>query len=138
MDIVLNTLGFWDRSRKQTASEGRQHNIATFIKQWVESPYRAGRLVAVLEQDSVRKALRERGYDITPVVVDEPHVVIRRELQTLINEPAFAAFKPSSHRKTDPTTVAECVCSGDHESGSRYLDSAVGIASVGSHSKFLP
>ena len=106
MDFVRETLELWVRLRKRAENEGRKCTLSSFLKQWVEGRRGKPLLIAALNQKAVKKALREEGYDFTPIQ-DEPQAVIRRELTSLIKEPAFAAFKPSLHRTDNPTTVGE-------------------------------
>jgi hypothetical protein len=79
-NIELKTRELWHQLRNQTASEGRKYNINTFINKWTEDMYRTRNLIAALEQESVNKELRDRGYVLTPIV-DESNLVIRKELK---------------------------------------------------------
>ena len=74
---MRHTRQLWDKLRKQAENKGRKGNIMTFLEQWVKGSRNTPLLIAALNQEAVKKALSEEGYELTPIKKDEAQDLIR-------------------------------------------------------------
>ncbi|KAK3377007.1 hypothetical protein B0T24DRAFT_523721, partial [Lasiosphaeria ovina] len=124
-DILQETIRTWAQLRKNNYQRSRRqgdelqkYNLQAFLYRWTEqgSQYAGSRtqqLAQALMDPSIRDALKSQRIS----VVSDDHVaeagslskIVRKEMKSLIEQPAFGIFEPFKGQPIVPTTIVQ-VC----------------------------